>query len=223
MLWKIATYNVNGIRARLAAVLEWLQDSRPDVLCLQEIKCRTEEFPTDAFQAAGYASHVRGQKGFHGVAILARRPSTKILDSFRDGENDDEARLIAARLDGIWVVNSYVPQGRDPDHPAFQIKLHYFARIRRWLTNHFDPTTPLVWTGDLNVAPGPLDVYDPNGWPGRSVSIPPNTRPWQTPSLGVSPICSASTTLTTSSSPSGTTVCPRASSATSVGASITSW
>jgi len=77
MVWKMATFNVNGVRARLAAVLEWLQDNRPDVLCLQEIKCRTEEFPADAFQSAGYAAHVRGQKSFHGVAILARRPSTR--------------------------------------------------------------------------------------------------------------------------------------------------
>jgi exodeoxyribonuclease III len=167
MLWKIITFNVNGIRARLPAVLEWLQDSQPDVLCLQEIKCRTEEFPTDAFQAAGYSAHVRGQKGFHGVAILARRPSGEVLDSFGDGDNDEEARLIAARLDDIWVVNSYVPQGRDPDHPAFQIKLHYFARIRRWLTSRFDPSTPLIWTGDLNVAPGPLDVYDPKRLAGQ--------------------------------------------------------
>lgn len=167
MVWRMATFNVNGIRARLATVLEYLQDSQPDVLCLQEIKCVTQEFPTDAFLAAGYTAHVRGQKGFNGVAILARRPPTEVLDSFGDGDNDDEARLIAARLDGIWLVNTYVPQGRDPNHPVFQTKLQFFARLRRWLSNHFDPDIPLVWTGDLNVAPEAIDVYDPKRMAGQ--------------------------------------------------------
>jgi len=167
MVWRMATFNVNGIRARLPGAIEWLQEHQPDVVCLQEIKCVAQEFPTDAFEAIGYAPQVRGQKGFNGVAILSKRPATEVLSSFGDGEPDDEARLIAAQLDGVWVVNSYVPQGRDPSHPAFQAKLQFFARLKRWLASHFDPGLPLVWTGDLNVAPEAIDVYDPKRLAGQ--------------------------------------------------------
>jgi exodeoxyribonuclease-3 len=167
MVWKMATFNVNGIRARLAAVMDWLQDHQPDVLCLQEIKCQDQDFPGDAFEAIGYVPQIRGQKAFNGVAILSKRPAAELVVAFGDGEPDDAARLIAARLDGVWVVNSYVPQGRDPSHPAFQDKLQYFGRLRKWIEGRFQPDAPLVWTGDLNVAPEAIDVYDPKRLAGQ--------------------------------------------------------
>jgi exodeoxyribonuclease III len=161
MAWKFSTFNVNGIRARVTTVVDWLKDREPDVLCLQEIKCQEKDFPAAPFEEAGYHLSVRGQKGFNGVAILTRRPLENLIKELADGEPDDEARFIAGRVDGVWVVNTYVPQGRDPDHPAFQSKLNYFGRLKRWFQNHCDPAQPLIWTGDLNVAPTSLDVFDP--------------------------------------------------------------
>jgi exodeoxyribonuclease-3 len=165
--WKIATFNVNGIRARVAAVVEWLAQHRPDVLCLQELKCQNSDFPLEPFRDLGYLVEVRGQKAFNGVAILTRRPPDEVVCAFDDGAPDDQARLIAAHVDGIWVVNSYVPQGRAPDHPAFQQKLEFFLRLRRWFAGRFDPAQALIWTGDLNVAPEEIDVYDPKRMTGQ--------------------------------------------------------
>jgi exodeoxyribonuclease III len=161
MSWKLATFNVNGIRARLATVVDWIGEHQPDVLCLQEIKCQDKDFPVQPLEEAGYRVSLRGQKSFNGVAILTRRQPDEIIKGFGDGDTDEEARFIGARVDGVWVVNTYIPQGRDPEHPAFQYKLGYFTRLKRWFERRFDPTQPLIWTGDINVAPTALDVFDP--------------------------------------------------------------
>lgn len=167
MNWKCATFNVNGIRARLQSVVTWVHRHQPDVLCLQETKCMDKDFPLEPFQEAGYVIRVHGQKSFNGVAILSKREPEEVLREFGDGESDEEARLIVARVDGVWVVNTYVPQGRDPGDPAFQYKLDFFSRLKRWLENRFDAATPLIWTGDINVAPEEIDVYDPKRLNGK--------------------------------------------------------
>ncbi len=167
MRWKVATFNVNGIRARLQHVVNWIRDHEPDVLCLQEIKCTVEQFPFDAFRDMGYGASVHGQKAFHGVAILSRREPGQVLTGFNDGGPDEEARLIAASFDPVWVVNTYVPQGRDPADPAFQTKLDFFSRLYAWIGSRFRPDQPLVWVGDLNVAPEPIDVFDPKRLDGK--------------------------------------------------------
>ena len=95
MKWKVATFNVNGIRARRQVVLSWLERNRPDVLCLQEIKCQDCEFPVDEIRAIGYESSVYGQKSFHGVAVLTTQQPDEVHRGFEDGEPDDESRLIA--------------------------------------------------------------------------------------------------------------------------------
>ena len=172
MAWKLATFNVNGIRARLATVVDWLGEQQPDVLCLQEIKCQDRDFPVGPFEAVGYHVSVRGQKSFNGVAILSRRQPAERITAFADGDPDDEARLIAVSVDSVWVVNTYVPQGRDPELPAFQSKLGFFRRLKRWLAGRFDPNQPLIWTGDINVAPTALDVFDPKRLAG-SVGLHP--------------------------------------------------
>ncbi len=167
MGWKVATFNVNGIRARLQHVQDWIRSHEPDVLCLQEIKCTAEQFPFETFASLGYVASVHGQKAFHGVAILSRQTPDAVLTGFRDGGADEEARLIAAQFDPTWVVNTYVPQGRDPADPAFQVKLQFFSRLRGWLQERFQPNQPLVWVGDINVAPEPLDVFDPKRLEGK--------------------------------------------------------
>jgi exodeoxyribonuclease-3 len=167
MSWRVASFNVNGIRARLPIVNDWLNRYKPDVLCLQEIKCRDEQFPFDQMREIGYCASVRGQKSFNGVAILTRAQPTQVMLGFDDGKGEDEARLIAAQVNGIWVVNTYVPQGRDPADPAFQNKLQFYSDLKRWFETHFDPNAPLIWLGDLNVAPEAMDVYDPKRMDGK--------------------------------------------------------
>jgi exodeoxyribonuclease-3 len=167
MKWKIATFNVNGIRSREHVVVSWLERNRPDVLCLQEIKCRDSEFPAAPMRELGYEASVYGQKSFHGVAILSLRKPETVRRGFADAGPDEEARLIAAKIDGIWIFNTYVPQGRSPEHPAFQIKLDFFARLRNLLQREFTPSDPIIWTGDMNVAPEDLDVFSPRRMDGK--------------------------------------------------------
>jgi exodeoxyribonuclease-3 len=167
MKWKIATFNVNGIRSRLQVVVSWLEKNRPDVLCLQEIKCRDAEFPVEPLREIGYEASVFGQKSFHGVAILSTQKPDEVRRRFEDGLPEEEARLIAARFGAIWVINTYVPQGRSPEHPAFAQKIEFFARVRRFLEAHFRADRPLIWTGDLNVAPEEIDVFSPKRMEGK--------------------------------------------------------
>ncbi|MBP8646412.1 MAG: exodeoxyribonuclease III [Syntrophobacteraceae bacterium] len=162
MSWKLATFNVNGIRARLPIVRSWIEKHRPDVLCLQEIKCSDHEFPVETFREAGYESTVKGRKSHSGVAILSRGRPSETMTHFQE-----EARLLAASFHGIWVVNTYAPQGRDPQDPAFQAKLDFFKELKAWFAAHFRPDQPLVWLGDINVAPEPIDVYDPKRLDGK--------------------------------------------------------
>jgi exodeoxyribonuclease-3 len=167
MSWTIATFNVNGIRARLQVVLDWIEKRRPDVLCLQETKCRDEDFPSGPFLEAGYVVSVRGQKAFNGVALMSKSPPAELLSGLPGVEAAEEARFIAALVDGVWVVNTYVPQGRDPSNPAFQYKLNFLAGLKRWIEDRFSADTPLLWVGDLNVAPEEMDVFDPKRLDGQ--------------------------------------------------------
>jgi exodeoxyribonuclease-3 len=167
MPWKIATFNVNGIRSRLQVVLSWLEQNKPDILCIQEIKCQDTEFPSDVLRQAGYEASVCGQKSFHGVAILSMHKPEAVRRGFGDGEMDIDARLIAAKIDGIWIVNTYVPMGTSPDHPAFKVKLEFFARLRNYFNREFNPSDPLIWLGDINVAPEEPDVFSPKRMEGK--------------------------------------------------------
>jgi len=157
----VATWNVNSIRSRLHALLPWLEKVRPDVVCLQETKVQDAESPVSAIEETGYHATFRGEKAYNGVAILARTPIESTRCGFDDGGAPDEARLIVAESAGISIVNTYVPQGRAPDHPMFAYKLEWFARLRAYFEAHFSPEEPLLWMGDLNVAPEPIDVHDP--------------------------------------------------------------
>jgi exodeoxyribonuclease-3 len=158
---KIATYNANGIRARLPSVLAWLQRETPDVLGIQETKAQDADFPADAFREAGYQVVFRGQKAHAGVALVSKEEPTLLDFGLDDGGEPDEPRLIRAVIHGISIVNTYVPQGRSIDSPHFQYKLQWFARLRQLFDKHYTREEPLLWMGDLNVAPDPIDVHDP--------------------------------------------------------------
>jgi len=164
---RVATFNVNSVRTRLPIVLSWLESNTPDVFCMQETKVIDEQFPTEAFEQAGYHVLISGQKSYNGVAIATRHRSAPVAIGFDDGGPADRSRLLAAESEGVVIVNTYVPQGRDPSHEYFQYKLEWLARLRTWFATHFDPSVPLLWMGDFNVAPDEIDVYDPVRLNGR--------------------------------------------------------
>ena len=157
---KIATFNVNSLRARMPIVLEWLAKACPDVLCVQETKVQDADFPAGAFEEAGYRCAFKGQKSYNGVAIFSRHPIESIEYGLPD-EPRDEPRLIRAEVAGVTIVNTYVPQGYLPDSDKFQYKLQWFARLRKYFERNLSPKDALLWVGDLNIAPAAIDVYDP--------------------------------------------------------------
>lgn len=156
----IATFNANSIRSRLEIVLDWLSSHRPDVLCIQETKVQDAEFPHAPFADAGYHIAFRGEKSYNGVAIASRTQPDEITFGLGDGGPEDATRFAAARFGSLCVVNTYVPQGREIDHPMYQYKLEWFRRLRRWFERHSTPGGNLVWTGDLNVAPEMMDIHN---------------------------------------------------------------
>jgi len=161
MSFVVATWNVNSVRARMHLLLPWLEQKAPDVVCLQETKAQDVDFPAGAIEKAGYRVAFRGEKSYNGVAILSREPIENVGFGFDDGGPADEARLIVAEVKGITILNTYVPQGREIDHPMYAYKLEWFGRVRDLLETRFDPEQPLLWVGDLNVAPTEIDVWDP--------------------------------------------------------------
>ena len=162
----IASFNVNPLRARLPIVIDWLNEKRPDVLCLQETKVQDADFPAEPFDEAGYNFVFAGQKSYNGVAILAKSRFADVQRGFED-EPKDEARLIKAEINGLVIVNTYVPQGYMPESDKFQYKLEWFRRLRKLFEDNFKPDDPVLWLGDLNIAPEPIDVYDPEGLLGH--------------------------------------------------------
>ncbi|HUU41312.1 MAG TPA: exodeoxyribonuclease III [Desulfatiglandales bacterium] len=160
---KIASFNTNGIRARLPIIKPWLETEAVDVLCIQETKVQDQDFPGETFEEIGYRCAFRGQKSFNGVAILSKTPPATVSFGFADGDAQEEPRIITAHINGIPIVNTYAPQGTAPDSERFQYKLDWFQRIHAYFSKNFQPDKPLLWVGDFNVAPEPIDVHDPEG------------------------------------------------------------
>lgn len=159
---KIATFNVNSIRARLPILARWLPAAAPDVLCVQETKVRDEEFPRAEIESLGYHCVFRGEKAWNGVAILSRRPPEEVTFGLPVADPPDETRMMRARFGDLWIVNTYVPQGREITDPNYRYKLQWLARLRRFWEQHVRPDRDRVlWVGDLNVAIEPEDVHAP--------------------------------------------------------------
>ncbi|MCX7817827.1 MAG: exodeoxyribonuclease III [Kiritimatiellae bacterium] len=160
---KIATFNVNSIRSRMPVLVRWLSLAGPDVLCLQETKVRDEEFPCRELEQLGYHVAFRGEKAWNGVAILSRSPPDEVEFGLPIGTPPDQTRIMRARFRDLWVVNTYVPQGREISDPHYQYKLQWFARLREFWASRFRPDRDRVlWVGDMNVAIEPEDVHAPD-------------------------------------------------------------
>ena len=163
---KIATYNVNGIRARLERLLEWLEREAPDVACLQELKCIDGNLPIAEVERAGYAGVWRGQRSWNGVAILARGIEPKPIRRELPGDpGDDHARYLEAEVNGVVVGCLYLPNGNPQPGPKFDYKLAWFERFiahaaKEWV----DDPRPVVLAGDYNVVPTDFDIYNPRSW-----------------------------------------------------------
>lgn len=173
MQMKIATWNVNSIAVRLQQVLDWLQESRVDVLCLQEIKCVDEKFPAQVLREANYFSVFYGQPSYNGVAILSLTEPHSVQCGFEGDPDAAQKRFIAATINGVRVINTYFPNGQALDSPKFEYKMTWMKKLREHLDASCDPNNSLVLCGDYNIAPEDRDVHDPKVWEGQIHCSPP--------------------------------------------------
>lgn len=162
---RVATWNVNSIKARLPFVLGWLNAREPDVVCVQELKVADDEFPHAEIEGAGYHCAVHGQPRWNGVAVLSRKPAT-VLQRGLPGAEDQGARLITVDVDGIAVTSVYVPNGKTVEHPDYVAKLAWLDHFGEYVEDLVDPSSPHVIGGDFNLVPGPLDSWDPARFEG---------------------------------------------------------
>jgi exodeoxyribonuclease-3 len=162
---RIATFNVNGVNGRLESILRWLEETKPDVACLQELKAPQERFPEEAFERAGYGAVWHGQKSWNGVAILAK--GCEPIETRRGlaGDPDDtHSRYIEAAVNGVLVGCLYLPNGNPAPGPKFDFKLRWFERLIAHAEDLIGSGAPVVLAGDYNVMPTELDVYAPERW-----------------------------------------------------------
>lgn len=165
---KIASWNINGIKARIDAATTWLKQANPDVACLQEIKCADEAFPSFEFETLGYNVHVHGQKGFNGVALLSKLPFDEVMPRLAGDPDDVQSRYLEAVVSvpsGVLrILNIYLPNGNPPGTDKYVYKLAWMSRLRERVKALLAYEEPMVIAGDFNVIPAPEDVYDPSAW-----------------------------------------------------------
>jgi len=174
---RIATFNVNSIKARLPRVTEWLDEAKPDVALLQELKCADDAFPHLEIESAGYRAEVYGQKSYNGVAILSRHPIEDVRRGLPGadelGEEADQARYIEATVKGFRIASIYLPNGNPTPGPKFDYKLRWMERLRGHIADSLLPSErPIVLGGDYNVCPTDADVYDPKGFADDALCRP---------------------------------------------------
>jgi exodeoxyribonuclease-3 len=162
---KIATYNVNGVNGRLPVLLRWLDETKPDVVCLQELKAPQEKFPEQDIKAAGYNAIWHGQKSWNGVAILSRNAEIREMGRVLPGDPEDvHSRYLEAVINDIHIGCLYLPNGNPAPGPKFDYKLRWFERLAVHAEQLLTSGTPAILTGDFNVMPTELDVYKPERW-----------------------------------------------------------
>lgn len=170
---KIATYNVNGVNGRLPVLLRWLQQSKPDIVCLQELKAPQEKFPEAAINEIGYNAIWHGQKSWNGVAMLSKNELPVEIRRVLPGDvDDDQSRYIEATIHGLIIGCIYLPNGNPTPGPKFDYKLDWFKRLTLHAGELIKGETPVILTGDYNVIPTPLDVYKPERWVNDALFLP---------------------------------------------------
>jgi len=169
---KIATFNINGIKARLPALLDWLSAARPDVVCLQEIKSVDDGFPRQPFLDLGYGVETHGQKAFNGVAILSRHPLQDVTRGLPGDAADEQARWIEAMVQGVRLCGLYLPNGNPAPGPKYDYKLAWMARMQARVETLLASEQPLVICGDYNVIPQAEDAAKPEAWTTDALYLP---------------------------------------------------
>ncbi|MCZ8079354.1 MAG: exodeoxyribonuclease III [Rhodobacteraceae bacterium] len=173
---KLATFNINGIKARIDALPAWLRDAKPDVVCLQEIKSVDDAFPREVFEGMGYRVETHGQKSFNGVALLSRLPLEDVTRGLPGDETDEQARWIEATVIGearaVRVCGLYLPNGNPAPGPKYDYKLGWMARMEARVRALLQTEDPLAFCGDYNVIPQPEDAAKPAAWVEDALFLP---------------------------------------------------
>ncbi|MFP4146360.1 MAG: exodeoxyribonuclease III [Halorhodospira sp.] len=163
---KIASWNVNSLKVRLPQVKAWVQQTAPTVLALQETKVPDDQFPVKALQEVGYKACFTGQRTYNGVAVLARGTPQEVCTEL-PGFADTQRRVIACTVEGVRVINLYVPNGQEVGSEKYAYKLRWLEALQRWLAEELATHEHVVVTGDFNIAPQAADVHDPAAWAGK--------------------------------------------------------
>ncbi len=173
---KIATWNINGVRARIETLLTWLGETRPDIVCLQEIKCIDEGFPLEAIESAGYNCAVHGQKGFNGVALLSRRPLEDVVRGLPGDDGDGQARYIEAGVShargALRIGGLYLPNGNPLGTEKFDYKRSWMTRLVGHAKSLLARGEPFLLAGDYNIIPEAMDAKQPSAWLGDALFQP---------------------------------------------------
>ena len=169
---KIASFNINGIRARLPRLLDWLDRTAPDIVCLQELKAADDKVPRLELESAGYHVATHGQKGFNGVAILARAPITDVRRGLPGMDDDPQARYIEATISDLRVASIYAPNGNPPDSEKFPYKLRWLDALLAHAADLLTREEAILLAGDYNVIPEEEDCHDPKAWEGDALFAP---------------------------------------------------
>ena len=173
---RIASFNINNVNRRLPNLIAWLDDARPDIVCLQELKAAPAEFPRDALRAAGYEAVWQGERTWNGVAILSRNRAPVVTQRRLPGEpGDSQARYLEAAVDGILVASVYLPNGNPQPGPKFDYKLRWFERLIAHAAGLLASGVPVVLAGDYNVVPTDADIYATRSW-AKDALLQPRSR-----------------------------------------------
>lgn len=200
---KIATFNINNVVKRLPNFLGWLRQSKPDIVCLQELKCETNDFPEADFRKAGYHAAWEGQKSWNGVAILSRRSPPIVTRRRLPGDPADrQARYIEAAIDGLLIGCVYLPNGNPQPGPKFDYKMKWFARLARHAAQLQKEAHPTLLIGDYNVAPTELDIYPTKSWT-KDALVQPAPRKAFASLIASGPMRSVMSSVTSAFIPSG--------------------
>ncbi len=175
---KLAAWNVNSLKVRLPQLLEWLDSTQPDVVCLQETKLEDHNFPQNEIEAAGYEVAFSGQKTYNGVALLSRLGLSEVICG-NPHFTDPQKRLIAATVQGVRIICAYIPNGQAVGTEKYAYKLDWLAALERWLAEQLIRYPELALAGDYNIAPEDRDVHNPAAWEGQILCSPPERDAFQ--------------------------------------------